>query len=104
MKHDASKTPDERTKKQRDTPIALQVGYSKHKEQPLSEMSHTHLDLFGFVPPSSLGRTQVSTNKKCYNYVERGHLTCLCPLALNYHGNTTLGESSKTTIKEEPTK
>jgi hypothetical protein len=30
-------------------PRVLQVGYRKHKQQPLSEMSHTHRDFFGFV-------------------------------------------------------
>jgi hypothetical protein len=57
MKNDASKTLDKRTKKQRDTPRALQVEYSKHKQQPLSEMSHTHMDFFGFVTPPSLEMT-----------------------------------------------
>jgi hypothetical protein len=46
----------------------------EHKEQPLSEMSHTYRDFFGFVPPPLLGRTQASTDKKCYNYVEDVHL------------------------------
>jgi hypothetical protein len=55
-KHDASKTLDEQIKKQCDTPRALQVGYKKHKEQSLSEMSHTHRDYFDFVPPLSLKR------------------------------------------------
>jgi hypothetical protein len=55
-KHDANKTLGERIKKQCDNPRALQVGYKEHKEQPLSEMSHTHRDYFGFVPPPSLKR------------------------------------------------
>jgi hypothetical protein len=79
MKHDASKTLGERTKKQHDTPIALQVGYKEHQEQPLSGRSHTRRDLFGFVPPPSLRRTQASTDQKYYNCVEIGHLTHLCP-------------------------
>jgi hypothetical protein len=33
----------------------------------LSEMSHTHRDFFGFVPPPSYERTETSTDKKCYN-------------------------------------
>jgi hypothetical protein len=48
MKHDASNTLGGRTKKQRDTPRALQVGYRKHSEQPLSGKSHTRRDFFGF--------------------------------------------------------
>jgi hypothetical protein len=67
MKNDASKTLGEWTKKQHDTPGALQVGYKEHEEQPLSEMSYNHRDSFGFVPLLSDGRTQASTNKKCYN-------------------------------------
>jgi hypothetical protein len=55
-KHDANKTLGEWIKKQCDNPRALQVGYKEHKEQPLSEMSHTHRDYFGFVPPPSLKR------------------------------------------------
>jgi hypothetical protein len=43
-------------------------------QQPLSEMSYNHRDFFGFVTPLSIGSTQASTNKKCYNYVEKGHL------------------------------
>jgi len=63
---DASKTLDEQTKKQRETPRAQWVGYSEHKRQPLSEMSHTHRDFFGFVPPSLLGRIQCTTGgQKC---------------------------------------
>jgi hypothetical protein len=54
MKYDATKTLDEWTKKQNDTPRALQVGYRKHMKQPLSEMSHTHRDFFGSIPPPSL--------------------------------------------------
>jgi hypothetical protein len=50
-KNDASKALGERTKKQRDTPGALPVGYKEHEEQPLSEMSHTHRNFFGFVAP-----------------------------------------------------
>jgi hypothetical protein len=58
MKHDVSKTLDEWTmKKQHDTPRALQVGYRKHMQQPMSEMSYTHRDSFGFVPPPSFGCT-----------------------------------------------
>jgi hypothetical protein len=48
MKHGASKTLGEWTKKQHDTPRALQVGYRKHSEQPLSGKSQTHRDFFGF--------------------------------------------------------
>jgi hypothetical protein len=75
MKHAASMILGEQTKKQHDTPRALQVGYKEHKEQPLSGMSHSHRDFFGFVAPPSLGRTQASIVKKCYNYVEEVHLT-----------------------------
>jgi hypothetical protein len=60
MKHDASKTLGERTKKQRDTPRALQVEYRKHIQQPLSEISHAHRDFFGFVAPPSCKRIQAS--------------------------------------------
>jgi hypothetical protein len=74
-KTDACKAPSEQTKKQREAPKTLQVGYREHKQQPLSEMSHTHKDFFGFVSPPSYGRIQASTDKKCYNYVERGYLT-----------------------------
>jgi hypothetical protein len=95
-KNDASKTLDKRTKKQRETPRALQDGYSKYMQQPLSEMSHTHMDIFGCASLPSLGRTQASTDKKCYNYVQRGHLIsqCLNPrrhpiIALNSHGDST---------------
>jgi hypothetical protein len=55
-KNGVSKTLGKQTKKQRDTPRVLQAGYKEHKEQPLSKMSHTHRDLFGFVPPPSLRR------------------------------------------------
>jgi hypothetical protein len=75
-KNDASKTLGKRTKKKRDTPRALQVRYSKHKQQPLSGMRDTHKIFFGFVLPPSYERTQASTNKKYYNCIERGHLTC----------------------------
>jgi hypothetical protein len=84
-----------------DTPRALQVGYRKHIQQPLSEMSHTHRDFFGFVAPPSLRRTQASTDKKCYNCVQKGHLTCQCTLALNCLRNPTLDEISKTTLEDE---
>jgi hypothetical protein len=56
-KHDASKTLGEWTRKQRDTPKAWQVWYSKHKQQPMSETSHTHRDFFGFDALPSLKRT-----------------------------------------------
>jgi hypothetical protein len=85
-KHDASKTLGEWTKKQCDAPRFLQFGYRKHMQQPLSEMSYTHRDFFDFVAPPSLGRTQASTDKKCYNYIERGHLTHQCPLELKHLG------------------
>jgi hypothetical protein len=75
MKNDASKTLGEWTKKQCDIPRAMQVGYRKHMQQPLSEMSYTHWDFFGYVPPPSNERTQTSIDKKCYNYVDRGYLT-----------------------------
>jgi hypothetical protein len=84
-------------------PRVLQVGYMKHKQQPLSEMSHTHRDFFGFVPPPSLRRTQASTDKEYYDYIKRGHLTCQCPFVLNYLRNPTLVEISKTTLEDELT-
>jgi hypothetical protein len=56
VKHDASKTLGEQTKKQCDNPRALHDGYMKHKHQPLSKMGHTYMDFFGFVPPPSFGR------------------------------------------------
>jgi hypothetical protein len=68
-KHDANNNLEAWTKKQHNIPGTLQVGYREHKEQPFSEMSHTHSDFFGFVPPPSYERTQASTGKKCYNYV-----------------------------------
>jgi hypothetical protein len=55
-------------------PRTLQVGYRKHMQQPLSEMSHTHRDFFGFITPPSVRRTQASTVKKCYNNEDRVHL------------------------------
>jgi hypothetical protein len=58
MKNDASKTMGEWTKKQCNTHGAMQVGYKEHVEQPLSEMSYTHRDSFGFVPLPSFGRTK----------------------------------------------
>jgi hypothetical protein len=54
----SSKTLGEWTKKKCDTHGALQVGYKEHVEQPLSEMSYTHWDSFGFVPLPSFGRTK----------------------------------------------
>jgi hypothetical protein len=102
MKHDASNTLDEWTKKQRGTPRALQVGYRKHKQQPFSEMSHTHRDFFGFIPPPSLKRTQASTNKKCYNCVERSSPR-LYPLALDCLRSPTIVKSSRTTLEDEST-
>jgi hypothetical protein len=103
MKNDASKTLGKRTKKECDTPRALQVGYKKHMQQPLSEMSHTHMDFFCFVAPPSVRRTQASTDKKCYNYIQKGHLTSQYPLALNCLRNPTLAEISKTTLEDELT-
>jgi hypothetical protein len=104
MKHDTSKTMDEWTKKQRDTPGAMHVGYRKHMRQPLSEMSYTHRNFFGFVPPHSIGSPQAFTDKEYYINVERGHLTRQCSLVLNHHRSTTLAERSRTTIEEESTK
>jgi hypothetical protein len=57
----------ERTKKQHEMPRVPQVANSQHKQQPLSEMSHTHRDFFDFVPPPSYERTEASTDKKCYH-------------------------------------
>jgi hypothetical protein len=84
-------------------PRVLQFGNKKHMQQPLSEMSNTHWNFFGFVPPPSFGSTEAPTNKKCYNYEERGHLTCQWPLALNYLGNSTLAELSKTMLEDMST-
>jgi hypothetical protein len=103
-KSDESKTLGKRTKKKGDTPRALQVGYRKHMQQPLSEMSHTQRDFFGFVAPPSFGCPQASTDKEYYNYVERGHLTRQCSLVLNHHKSPTVVERSRTTIEEESTK
>jgi hypothetical protein len=72
-------------------------------QQPLSETSRTHRDFFGSVPPPSIKRIQASTDKKCYNYIERDHLNCQCPLALNYIGNSTLAESSRMMLEDELT-
>jgi hypothetical protein len=90
-------------RKKRDTPRDLQVGYRKHMQQPLSEMSHTHRDFFSFVAPPLVRMTQASTDKKCYNYVQKCHLTCQCPLALNCLRNPTLAEISKTMLEDEST-
>jgi hypothetical protein len=90
-------------RKKRDTPRALQVGYREHMQQPLSEMSHTHRDFFSFVALPSLRRTQASTDKKCYNCVQKGHLTYQCPLALNCLRNPTLVEISKPMLEDEST-
>jgi hypothetical protein len=84
-------------------PRVLQVGYRKHMQQPLSGMSHTHRIFFGFVLPPSYKRTQASTDKKCYNYEERGHLTHQCPLALNCLRNPTLAELSNMILEDEST-
>jgi hypothetical protein len=84
-------------------PRTLQVGYRKHMQQPLSEMSHTHRDFFGSIAPPSLTRTPASTDKNCYNYVERGHFTYQCPLALSCLGNPTLTESNRRTLEDELT-
>jgi hypothetical protein len=92
---------DKWTKKQCNTLRVLQVGYRKHMQQPLSVMSYTHRDFFGFVTPLSIGSPQASTEKEYYNCVERGHLTCQCPLAPNYLRNPTLTEISKMTLDEE---
>jgi hypothetical protein len=89
------------TKKQRDTPRVLQVEYRKHMKQPLSEMSYTHRDFFGFVTLLSVGSPKASSNKEYYNYVKRIHLTCQCPLAPNCLRNSTLAEISKMTLEEE---
>jgi hypothetical protein len=104
MKSDASKTLGKRTKKKCDTPRALQVGYRKHMQQPLSDMSYTHRDFFGFIAPPSFGSPQASTDKEYYNYVERGHLTRQCSVVLNHHRSPTLAEKSRMTIEEESTK
>jgi hypothetical protein len=79
IKNDTSKTLGEWTKKKHNTPRVLQVGYRKYMQQPLSEMSHTHRDFFGFVLLPSLRRTPASTDKKHYNYVEKCHITHQCP-------------------------
>jgi hypothetical protein len=73
---------DKWTKKQRDTPRVLQVGYRKHMQQPLSEMCYTHRDFFGFVTPLSIGSPQASTDKEYYNYVER---EVTSPINARYH-------------------
>jgi hypothetical protein len=66
-------------------------------------MSYTHRDFFGFVALLSFGRTQASTDKKCYNYKERGHLTRQCPLAPNYLRNPTLAELTRTMLEDKST-
>jgi hypothetical protein len=103
MKNDASKTLCKQTKKYRDTPRALQVGYRKHMQQPVSETSHTHRDFFGFAAPPSFGKTPAIIDKKCYNYLQRGHLTHQYPLTLNCLGNPTLAKTSKMTLEDEST-
>jgi hypothetical protein len=84
-------------------PRVLQFGYSKHMQQPLSEMGYNHRDFFGFVAPPSFERTPAFIDKKCYNYLQSGHLTHQHPLTLSCHGNPTLVESSMTTLEEEST-
>jgi hypothetical protein len=69
----------------------------------LSEKSHTQRDFFGFITPPSFGRTEASTDKDCYNYIEKGHVTHLCQVVLNCLGNTTLAESSRTMLEDEST-
>jgi hypothetical protein len=66
-------------------------------------MSHTDRDFFGFVAPPLVRRTQASTDKKCYNCVQKGHLTYQCPLARNCLRNPTLAEISKTMLEDEST-
>jgi hypothetical protein len=73
-------------------------------QQPLSEMSHTQRGFFGFIALLSFGDDRTPTDKKCYNYIERGHLTRQCPLAMNYHRNPTLDESSKMMLEDKSTK
>jgi hypothetical protein len=104
MKSDASKTLGKWTKKQHDTPRVLHIGYRKHMRQPLSEMSDTHRDFIGFVSPPSFGGPQASTDKEYSNCVERGHLTCQCPLVLNCLRNPTLAKISRTTLEDKSTK
>jgi hypothetical protein len=104
MKSDASKTLGKQTKKQYDTPRALQVGYWKHMQQPLSAMSYNHREFLHFNALPSFGRTQASTDKKLCNYVERGHLTRQCSLVLNRHRSPTLAKRSRTMIEEGLTK
>jgi hypothetical protein len=91
MKHDASKTLGEQTMKQRDAPRALQVGYSEHRRQPLSEMSHTPRHFFGFVTPPSYRRTPASSDKKCYNCAEKGHVRVKYP---GYHRSLVMTQNS----------
>jgi Zn-dependent M32 family carboxypeptidase len=57
---DASHTLDERTKKQLKISVAQQVDYDKRIGR-LSEISHDHMDFFGFVPPSLIGGIQCTT-------------------------------------------
>jgi hypothetical protein len=66
-------------------------------------MSYNHKDFFGFVTPPSFRRTPAFIDKKCYNYLQGGHLTHQYPLTLNYLGNPTLVESSRVTLEEEST-
>jgi hypothetical protein len=77
--------------------------HREHMKQPMSETSHTHRDFFGFVAPPSFGRTPAFIHKKCYNYLQRGHLTCQYPVTLNCLGNPTLAETNKTTLEDEST-
>jgi hypothetical protein len=56
----ASRTLDERTKKQLKISIAQQLDYDK-QIQCLSEISHDYMDFFGFIPPSSIGGIQCTT-------------------------------------------
>jgi hypothetical protein len=83
-----------------DKPLISEVVLS---QQPLSEMSHTHRDFFGFVLSPSLRRTQASTDKKCYDCVQKCHITYQYPLALNCLRNLTPAEISKTMLEDEST-
>jgi hypothetical protein len=73
---EAKQALDEWTKKQHKAPRVQQVGYDERKQQPLSEISNTYKDFFGFSPPPLSRRIQ------CTICGQKGHHFEVC---LNRH-------------------
>jgi hypothetical protein len=90
---DASRTVDERTKKQLMIFVAQQVDYDRQIRR-LSEIIHDYMDFFGFVSPSLIGGIQCTTCGKkghhfevflkrytyCTHYEHYGHNSRNCPI------------------------